>query len=350
MITMLRLLSLSGVALASFALGACGADSARAPDSLGAIRCNRLTVGETCDRDEQCDPHLHCILADPADPKTTCQPVSGQCIPGADPRTTCFRGARCEATTATSGLCTFSPVSPVFFATDRELTVLGPDDRFTTHLQAGQRIAGGFSFRWEAPALRADAITVVAVLSKPPRRSPVGNRIANVEDIVWMWTSDTAEDGAAQTVDISAGRAGVRPDGTVSTTRVQGLGAAEYFWIAFTIEQGRVTASSRMRRLSVLPASGSLGSAGMCEETEAQCVARMGGVSEDWACVHGQCVPRCSSDLDCVARGMRCELAVPYCGLLGRNSGYCGERSTLPPVLPDGGLQSGGDAGAGPDA
>jgi len=346
----LRRVASGAVLVAVFALGhAACSDSARdnfPPGPLGPDRCGRFQVDDTCDRDAQCDPHLVCVLATPSATKTTCQPVTGQCSLR-DLRRTCFQGARCDVT---AGQCTFAPESPVFFASDRELSVLGPEDRFTTRLQAGQSLAGGFSFRWERPRLRADAITVVMVLRKPPRRSPTSNRLANVEDIVWMWTSDTAEAADAQTADISAGRAGLGPDGAVSATRVAGLGAAEYFWIVFTLEQGQVTASSRVRRFSVLPTSGSLGSAGRCEGTEAECVARLGGVSEDWACVRAQCVPRCSSNLDCVSRGMRCQLATPYCGLVGRNSGYCGDLSALPSVGDDAGAEAVGDAGAPPDA
>ena len=319
-------------AAAGLNLGAC-ADSAGSrsdePGESNGLYCGLFREGQTCDRDSACAPHLHCVQADPREPKFTCQRVSGRCTPGADPRASCFAGARCEAVRE-GGLCTFAPASPVFFATDRELSVLGPDDRASTRLQPGQTEAGGFSFRWEQPRLRADAITVVAVLRKPPRRSSTGNRIANVDDIVWLWTSDSAGQADAQTADISAGRAGLRPDGLVSTVVRRGLGAGEYFWLVYTIEQGRVTASSRVRRYAVLPVSGSLGDAGSCDGTEADCVARRGGVSEDWACVQRRCVPRCSSDLDCTTRGMRCNLTEPYCGLVGRNSGYCGDMSALP--------------------
>ncbi len=312
-----------------------GADAAAGPpDPRG--RCGGFAVGEHCDRDTQCEPNLHCVLATPDADKMTCQPVSGRCMPLADPSRACFRGARCVAAT---GQCTFVPASPVFFATERELAVMGPDDGFSPRLQAGQPLAGGFSFRWERPRLRSDAITVVAAFNRPPRRSPVGNRIANIEDVVWVWTSDTAAEGGAQTADISAGRAGFGPNGSISPRRVTGLPQGRFFWMVFTLEAGVVTASSRPRSLSVLPPTGTLVATGTCD-TESDCVAELGGVGESWACVEHTCLARCSSDLDCAPRGQRCELEIPHCGFrdIGRNGGHC--------VTPSGSTVP-GDAGTG---
>jgi len=307
--------------------------------------CGGFPQGEACDEDSECEPNLRCILATPTADKMTCEPTTGVCQPGRDALSGCFRGARCEPAGSASQ-CTFVPASPVFFSADREVTVTGPEDRFSTRLQANQAIAGGFSFRWERPRLRADAVTVVAAFSQPPRRSAVGNRIANVEDIVWAWTSDVAAEGGAQTADISAGRAGFTRDGAISSARIQGLPRGNYFWMVFVLEGGVVTASSRPRTLSVLPTTGSLVTEGQCD-TESDCVVSQGGVGESWACVAHQCVARCASNLDCASRGETCVLDTAYCGFrdIGRNGGHCGPASQLPARDAGAGAASEADAG-----
>lgn len=310
--------------------------------------CGRLPEGENCERESECAPNLRCAILREGEPKKVCQRVTGGCTPGLDASRFCFAGARCEATSGGVGRCTFAPESPRFFASDRDLAVMGPEDRYTTRVRTGQATAGGFSFRWERPRLRADAITVVAAFSKPPRRSAVGNRIANPEDVVWAWTSDVAGAADAQTVDISEGRAGFLPDGRLSPGRVAALPVGRYFWMVFTLEGGVVTASSAPRSLSVLPAEGGLVAQGQCD-TESDCVATLGGVGEAWSCVSHVCVARCSSDLDCAAMGQTCVLEQAYCGFVqARNSGHCGEASALPG---DGGVRDAGAASPGtPDA
>lgn len=292
--------------------------------------CGRRLAGQSCMDESECEPNLICAIEREGEPKKVCQAVTGECSPGVDASRSCFAGARCEPTAGGGGRCTFAPETPRLFAAERDLTVSGPDERFTTRLRVGQSLAGGFSFRWERPRLRADAITVVAAFSKPPRRSATGNRIANPEDIVWAWTSDVAGAADAQTADISEGRAGFLPDGTLSPRRLAGLPTGRFFWMVFAIEGGVVTASSRPRSLSVLPVEGGLVARGQCD-TESDCVATLGGVGEAWSCVFNVCVARCSSNLDCAAMGQTCVLASAYCGFVrARNSGYCGAVSALP--------------------
>lgn len=310
------------------AAGATGIDAGASPPMSAG--CGRMPAGQTCMDESQCEPNLICAIVREGEPKKACRRVTGTCSPGVDAARSCFAGARCEATAGGGGRCTFAPETPRFFAAERDLTVSGPDDRFTTRLRVGQSRAGGFSFRWERPRLRADAITVVAAFSKPPRRSATGNRIANPEDIVWAWTSDLAGAADAQTADISEGRAGFLPDGTPSPMRLAGLPPGRYFWLVFALEGGVVTASSRPRTFSVLPVEGGLVAQGQCD-TESDCVATLGGVGEAWSCVSHVCVARCSSELDCAAMGQRCELDVAYCGFVqARNSGHCGSASALP--------------------
>lgn len=295
------------IALASVVLIDCAdqADAALSPQSGG--RCRRTT--------DCSSPNEICGLSVDANGERRCAPPTGRCNPEIDVSVQCYEGARCDTTAVpTGGVCTFRSPPRAPFAVSARVTLESPAN------DAEIEPAQGISFRWQPPTAWPGGVHVAAVLRAPPRLEPGVNRIENAADVVWIWSTALPTAGSmggatAGSVAARWGRAGIDADGNPGASWARDtLDRGVYWWLAYTVVDGRVVAASVVNRFFVGPTRTTGGSCQMVTE----CV-EAGGDPEQFACVDSRCFRRCASEFDCPEAETVCALGVSL-GTLGLSS------------------------------
>lgn len=310
---MLTTLRLAGVVLFGLALDACGDSSRGGAGTSYEVPDAGADAGATfqqCVHHDDCPQHNQLCLLTPGMAVRSCQaPTTAECMPGDAPMGVdvlgCYPGARCQPVTAdlsrSGGLCSFQgPRAPAF-----ELDPTTPKISLTEP-NALLRYAPtqALTLRWTRPALPADAITVAAIFKRVPQRVGQDNRVANPQDIVWLWAS--TEPGAAMPGEVSlrAGRTGLAADGSLGPAYPRDrLDAGRYWWFVYALRAGRVVATSDVLSFLVGDDVPSI----TCSDVETCTRALPAGEASDAvACVGGRCRRRCASDVDCPGAGGRC--------------------------------------------
>ncbi len=320
--TVTSLLRFLAMLLGARTLAACGgADTAGPNLGEGAVRCaNMPPVGRSCGRHADCANNLVCDRSANG-VSGLCRAVTGQCDPNGDPSNHCYEGARCDAVGGGRGVCTLANQPVRFFPTASPQRVVRPTERAVERrLVAPDTALRSFTFAWERPAnASASALTVVVVMKVQPRRDATTNRLTNVSDVVWAWSTDLRDGSSEQSVNLDRGRRGFTAEGRLSSHPSTELQIGKYWYFVYTLDRGRVSAASDLRTLQVLSATDA--AAGTCRATN-DCV-RGDDNSDQWECVDHQCLRRCSHQTDCVGTGRRCALDTPNCSATPRNSAFC---------------------------
>jgi hypothetical protein len=281
----------------------------------------------TCTSSRECRVHNQQCLPSAMGIRT-CQVPSdmGRCTP-ADIQNSdqCYPDARCQAVptseSATGGLCSFqAPAAPVFsfdlrvpkisVTTPNALTVLRPSD--------------GIRLSWVPPAVSADTIVVAVVMKNLPQREGLFNRIQNLSDIVWLWSSTTPGTSTQPgNVPLEAGRRSINSDGSLGQPYATNLlTAGRYWWFVYALRNGVVVTASDVLNFRV----GENFTRVTCETVD-HCTQRIPGELPDTvACINGQCRRRCASQFDCGGISNRCEMQMAIVNseaMQPPRGGYC---------------------------
>ncbi len=316
------LLRFAAVLLGARTLAACAdAGASGSERDAAAVFCvEGLGVGRSCIHHSECANNLVCDKSANG-ASGFCRAVTGQCDPSGDPSNRCYEGARCEAVGGGGGVCTLANQAVRFFPTASPQRVVRPAERAVERrLVAPETTLRSFTFEWERPPdVSAGALTVVVVMKVQPRRDATTNRLTNVSDVVWVWSTDLRNGTSEQSVNLDRGRRGFTADGRLSSAPSTELQVGKYWYFVYTLDRGRVSAASDLRTLQVLSSTDA--PAGTCRATN-DCV-RGDDNNDQWECVAQRCMRRCSHPSDCVGTGGRCALDTPQCSMLPRNSAFC---------------------------
>ncbi|MFO0646185.1 MAG: hypothetical protein U0326_08095 [Polyangiales bacterium] len=321
----LTALSIAAIGFGASVLGACSAGDVSSPS--GAFDRDAGVKGPQCRRTDDCTTHNLICVFETGSSLGTCQvpPDRGRCTPSSDAaleNPSCYPGARCEPVptpqSPSGGLCSFqAPQAPLF-----RLPVTSP--KFSATAPGGFTVirpADGVQLRWTPPAIPADAITVAVVFKNVPQRDGTTNRIANPNDILWIWTStDPGTSTRPGVVALEAGHRGLSANGEVGPRfGTNQLEAGRYWWFVFALQNGVVLATSDVLPFRV----GADFSSVACASVD-DCTRMIPGELPDTvACIANRCRRRCASDLDCPGVGSRCDLDAIVPGSGVRRGAFC---------------------------
>jgi len=273
-------------------------------DSTGPARAS-------CGISGQCMAHNHVCVLERSGGTCAAPPLRGLCSPtrSSTPEASdCYPDAVCAPVprelSSEGGMCTFGNAPGEVFQLPGvdKIALIGPT-QFNEYPQTQP-----ITFRWMPPSRQStDTIAVAVLLKRPPLRDTFSNRLRNVEDIVWIWSSTDPRGAAAGAVSLRAGHRGLRADGSLGPAfETDTLPTGRYWWMTYTLRDGIVRASSDAVTFRVgddildRPCS-----------NVSQCIALIPGETSDRvACVYGRCKRRCASDLDCPGARQRCALDV----------------------------------------
>lgn len=260
----------------------------------------RTPAASSCRQTTDCPTNAICVDG-------ACRIPDGACNPSTPAALACFPRNVCVPTSS-GGLCSVvgPTTAPVFQTGMAVVPLLAPAEG---DWQTPDR---PFHLRWQPiPAMLASgAITIAIVMDAYPNVDPGSGQIRNRDRVRWMWASNLR--GRNGDVSIDEGYAGVQADGQpgapLSTGR--GLPAGRYFFFVYTIQGGRVTASSALRTLRV----GRICDARTVSATTCRVAADCTAVvdfPEMADCQGGRCLRRCGSNLDCCGGGETCDMSAP---------------------------------------
>jgi hypothetical protein len=263
----------------------------------------------TCTSSRECLVHNQQCLPSSSGLRT-CQVPSnmGTCTP-ADVQNNdqCYPDARCQAVSTsesvTGGLCSFqAPAAPVFSFDLRvpKISVTAPDALTVLRPSDGIRLS------WVPPAVSADTVVVAVVMKNVPQREGLSNRIGNLADVVWLWSSTTPGTATQPgNVPLEAGRQSVNADGSLGQPFATNLlTAGRYWWFVYALRNGVVVTASDVLNFRV----GENFTRVECINVD-NCTRQIPGELPDTvACINGQCRRRCASHFDCGGISNRCEM------------------------------------------
>lgn len=295
-------------------LSACtGMSDVRSGPTTGPFAQDVPDVGQTlmpCGVTANCPHNQLCFTAGGSMAGQCVEPRNmGRCVPagpaGSDPDN-CYPGARCIEVPRTmstlGGMCTFgnAPAAAFRVSSVEKIALISP----TPFEEVGVRES--LALKWQPPQRQdVDSIAVTAVLRRPPAIAPDSNRLVNASDIVWIWSSTAPGGAAIGDVPLRSGYASLRADGSLGAPFGRdSLDPGRYWWLTFTIRNGRVEATSDAFSFRVGDDFGPVGCA-----SDAQCAALIPGETADRVlCFEGRCKRRCASAIDCPGLNRRCAL------------------------------------------
>lgn len=333
-----RLVGLAFSALATLVtsahlLTACSSESnagGTSTDPPDAAVDGPVLTQNACRRTDDCEAHNRICVFAPGAEVGSCEvpPESGRCAPsgndGVDnPR--CYPGARCQpvemAQSPIGGLCSFqAPQAPVFTFDTEPPKISATAPGVLTAL----RPTDGVQLRWAPPAIPADAITVAAIFTNVPQRVSGTNRIANPQDLLWIWSStDPGASTRPGTVALESGHRGVTTNGEMGPRfGTNQLAAGRYWWFVYAIRNGAVIVTSDVLPFRV----GNDFTSIACADVNTCTRMIPGELPDTVACIAGRCRRRCASDLDCPGVAVRCEFETLVEGNNVRRGAYCSVR------------------------
>jgi hypothetical protein len=299
-------ISLTIVAFSSWLVGACASADAVMGTPTPAFAGRS---GSPCTQTRDCMQYNEiCVAVGDGGTEKTCNPPpnGGRCSPGTTNETaTCYPDARCQPVATTvagmTGLCSFQPVPAPIFNFDRrtpKISVTAPNTE--TEL----RPVDGIRLSWVPPAVSADTVVVAVVMKSFPQREGLSNRISNIADIQWIWSS-TAPGTSTQpgNVPLEAGRRSINPDGSLGQPYATNiLVPGRYWWFVYAMRNGVVVTASDILNFRV----GTDNAVVSCADVNQCAAAYRGHPADTLACIDSKCMHRCASDLDCSGIGTRC--------------------------------------------